>query len=336
MNQYIFTHAMFRLSSLLFLLFAFAALGAQPCDPAVRPIGLTSNYNPGSGAMLHWEAVPGSVGFQIQAILPFGSTISTRVAGFERSQFFIPERFLLPGTYTWRVQVACSTTPPYSPGAVSFPDTFSIPDPEVCPSEIIDAEGNVYTTVKIGTQCWMAQNLKTTLYNNGDFINTGLSDLAWRTTTLGAYSTYPGIADYSDTYGNLYNWYAATDPRGICPIGWQLPTDEQWQELSDFFGPDSTAGGALKSEGQLELGTGLWQSPNVGATNMSGFSALPSGSRLPLSNYLFLNQNADWYSATENGTGGAFFRTITYQSGTFYRDSSFNKNGGIGVRCVRE
>jgi uncharacterized protein (TIGR02145 family) len=182
----------------------------------------------------------------------------------------------------------------------------------------------------------MAQNLRTTRYNNSDPIQSGLNDLAWQTTTQGAFAVYPGVTDYVSTYGLLYNWYAATDSRGICPTGWQLPTDDQWQIMSDYLGADSAAGGALKSEGQLELGSGLWQTPNTGATNASGFAALPSGSRLPLGNYFFLHQNADWWSATENGSGGAFFRTTTYQSSAFFRDSSFNKNGGIGVRCVRE
>ena len=143
---------------------------------------------------------------------------------------------------------------------------------------ISDIDGNSYGTVEIGNQSWMRQNLKTTNYSNGDAVPTGLNNGDWMDTSDGAYAVYNDEESNSELYGNLYNWYAASDSRGLCPEGWQMPTYENYLELIDYL-DNSDAGGKLKSTGTFESGDGLWLDPNSGATNDSGFSGLPGGTK---------------------------------------------------------
>jgi uncharacterized protein (TIGR02145 family) len=137
---------------------------------------------------------------------------------------------------------------------------------------VTDIDGNIYHTVTIGTQVWMVENLKTTKYRNGDPIP-NVTGNAWAALTTGAYCWYNNdAATYKATYGALYNWYAVADSRNIAPTGWHVPTDAEWTTLTTFLGGESVAGGKLK-----ETGTNHWTSPNTGATNETGFTALPGG-----------------------------------------------------------
>lgn len=139
-----------------------------------------------------------------------------------------------------------------------------------------DIDGNVYKTVRIGNQVWMAENLKVTHYRNGDPIMHVSSDSVWCTRSFmgGAYCVYDHNDMNSDTYGNLYHRRAVDDYRHIAPEGWHVPTQDDWLTLIEFLGGDSLAGGKLKAEG-----TTCWESPNAGATNETGFTALPGGYR---------------------------------------------------------
>ncbi|HQK97087.1 MAG TPA: FISUMP domain-containing protein, partial [Bacteroidia bacterium] len=145
-------------------------------------------------------------------------------------------------------------------------------------STVTDIDGNVYSTVVIGTQEWMQENLKTSHYKNGVLIPTGLSDAQWSFTTNGAYAVYNDSTSYNAIYGKLYNWYAVADPNGLCPTGWHEPEDWEWNLLIKYIdtNADTTcvtspqsqiAGGAMK-----EIGLTNWISPNAGATNSSGFT----------------------------------------------------------------
>ncbi|MBI1193798.1 MAG: hypothetical protein GC205_11595 [Bacteroidetes bacterium] len=254
-------------------------LSAQVCDPSVAPTGLTSTYTPGTGALLEWDAVPGSIGVQIKATSPSGSNVTRRIIGFERDQFLVPDVLLTPGTYTWQVQAACRTIPSFNVTPISTSNNFTVGVGSSCPATVTDLDGNVYTTVEIGSQCWTAENLKVERDRNGDNIPSGLSNSAWQATTDGASSVYNGVAANKATYGLLYNWFTTIDPRGLCPTGWHVPTDLEWTRLTDFLGGESVAGGAMKTTGTLSAGTGLWQSPNALATNSSGYSGLPGGFR---------------------------------------------------------
>jgi len=137
------------------------------------------------------------------------------------------------------------------------------------PNTVKDIDGNVYKTVKIGNQTWMAENLRTTKYRNGDPIQLITDEAAWSNLSSGAYQG-PFFADKLE-YGNYYNWYAVNDPRNIAPEGWHVATDAEFTELASFLGGNAVAGNKLK-----ETGTTHWYDPNTG-TNESGFTALGCG-----------------------------------------------------------
>jgi len=198
-------------------------LQAQPCDPALAPTELSSSYTAGSGALLQWEVVPGSVGVQIKATSPSGTSISRRIIGFERDQFLVPDGLLSPGTYTWQIQAACSASLPLAVTPLSTSNSFTVGGGSTCPSTVTDLDGNVYNTVQIGLQCWTAENLKVEHYQNGDAIPTGLSNSAWESTATGAFAVYNNAIANKDTYGLLYIGYAATDARGSAQAAGMFP-----------------------------------------------------------------------------------------------------------------
>ncbi len=194
---------------------------------------------------------------------------------------------------------------------------------------VTDIDGNVYQTVTIGTQVWMKENLKVSKYRNGDPIPTNLTDDAWNSTTTGAYAIYNNDVANNTTYGKLYNWYAVADSRNLCPAGWHVPSDAEWTTLENYLGDSSVAGGKLKST------SNLWNTPNTGATNESGFFGLPGGNRLVNGTYNFIGYYGDWWSSTENSTTFVWSRGLYYYYGLSYRNSGY-KQGGFSVRCIRD
>jgi uncharacterized protein (TIGR02145 family) len=197
-------------------------------------------------------------------------------------------------------------------------------------STVTDIDGNVYQTVTIGSQVWMAENLKTTKYRNGSAIPNVTDDTAWSNLTTGAYCDYENTLSNSTTYGKLYNWYAVTDSRNIAPTGWHLPTDDEWTTLTTYLGGESVAGGKLK-----EIGTTQWASPNTGATNESGFTALPGGYRSGNGTFLSIGGAGYWWSSTEYNTGYAWVRGMHYDDSYLLR-SNGNKTCAFSIRCIRD
>jgi uncharacterized protein (TIGR02145 family) len=160
-----------------------------------------------------------------------------------------------------------------------------------------DIDGNTYNTVQIGTQCWMKENLKVSRYKNGDAIPIVTDNTTWNNLSTGARCWYDNDSiSYEEPYGNLYNWYATSDSRGICPTGWHVPTDAEWTTLTTYLGGESVAGGKMKS-----VGTTFWNSPNTGATNESSFSALPGSFRSFDGNYSHKSIFAFFWSTTVSG-----------------------------------
>ena len=144
----------------------------------------------------------------------------------------------------------------------------------------IDDGSCQFETVQIGHQVWMTENLKATHYSNGDAIQTGLDNEAWTSTEEGAYTVYDDDPANAEVYGNLYNWYAAYDDRGVCPEGWHVPLDEEFDSLFDFLGGLEISGGKIKECTQGDCpDSDYWIPPNTGATNEVGFDALPTGWR---------------------------------------------------------
>jgi uncharacterized protein (TIGR02145 family) len=211
-------------------------------------------------------------------------------------------------------------------------------------SNPVDVDGNVYTTVTIGSQVWMKENLKTSKYRNGDAIPTNPTNIGWQNTTSGAYAIYNNDAANNTTYGKLYNWYAVADPRGLCPAGWHVPTDHDWQLLTKYLDPaaDTTgccasiAGGKMKSTGTIDGGTGLWYSPNQDATNSSGFTGLPGGRRANNGTYNEIGYFGFWWSSTEYSSANAWYRYLDFYNGYSFRYYDYNKTSGFSVRCLRD
>jgi uncharacterized protein (TIGR02145 family) len=197
------------------------------------------------------------------------------------------------------------------------------------PSMCIDYDDNAYPTFTIGTQTWMAEDLRVTHYRNGVEIPKVTDNTAWAALSTGALCWYNNDQPTNFKYGALYNWYAVNDYRGLCPQGWHVPTNEEWTTLSLYLGGTGVAGGKMKSV------SALWNSPNTDATNNSGFSGLPSGNRD--SNGLFINIGSYAYqwSSTETSSSNAWFRNLHYDNdGLWFGNSS--KQKGYSVRCLRD
>jgi uncharacterized protein (TIGR02145 family) len=190
---------------------------------------------------------------------------------------------------------------------------------------VTDIDGNVYYTITIDNQVWMAENLKTTRYRNGDPIPNINDDLVWDGTTEGAYCNYNNEESFSTTYGRLYNGYAVTDSRNIAPIGWHVASDSDWTKLNIFLGGSSVAGGKLK-----ETGTIHWQSPNWGATNESGFTALAGGYRRGNGQFSDIGVRGIWFAG---GTGYIF--EIIYSDSDLLRADG-GQTRGCSVRCIKD
>lgn len=180
-------------------------------------------------------------------------------------------------------------------------------------------------------QSWMTKNLDVATYRNGDPIPKITDNAAWGALTTGAYCYYLNdSASYAATYGKLYNWYAVNDPRGLAPEGWHIPTHFDWTTLENCLGGVTIAGGAMK-----ETGTIHWTTPNTGATNISGWAGLPGGYRNYYGTFSNVTSSGYWWSATEDGTAGAWYRYLLSTNGNIYRFST-NKQIGFSVRCVRD
>ncbi|MCO5258122.1 MAG: T9SS type A sorting domain-containing protein [Lentimicrobium sp.] len=197
----------------------------------------------------------------------------------------------------------------------------------------VDGDGNYYPVTTIGTQVWMAENLKTTSYQNGDPIPNITEGPEWINLTTGGYCAYGNNNSAATDYGYLYNWFVVNDNRDVCPAGWHVPQDSQWIVLTDFLGGQSVAGGKLK-----ETGTAHWESPNTGATNLYDFSAVGGGYRWHNSDaFSSINTIGYWWSATEGGTNAtstAWIRRMHDHNIAVDR-INYDKRYGFSVRCLR-
>lgn len=195
---------------------------------------------------------------------------------------------------------------------------------------VTDKDGNVYKTVTIGNQIWMAENLKTTKFRNGDPIPNVSASNNWSALTSGAYCWYNNDAANKAGYGALYNWYVINDPRNIAPLGWHIPSDEEWTALANFLQGKSQAGGKLK-----ETGTTHWSDPNSGASNSSGFNALPGGYRTKDGVFKNLSFCGTWWATTEYTQSVAWYRYVDYGTSSIYSVSIYKKSG-LSIRCVKD
>ncbi|MBA7534149.1 hypothetical protein ES705_26395 [subsurface metagenome] len=197
---------------------------------------------------------------------------------------------------------------------------------------ITDYDDNEYGISKIGNQYWMAENLKTTHYANGDIIpdgTTAAGDISGETEPK-YWFAYNYDSNNVSTYGRLYTWYTVTDSRNVCPDGWHVPSNAEWTILVTYLGGSSVAGGKMK-----ETGTTHWNSPNTGATNESSFTALPGGDRYYAGTFDHIGSWGTWWSATEGNTTNAFFLRLFYNEAGIIWNTHDNKMYGFSVRCVK-
>jgi uncharacterized protein (TIGR02145 family) len=180
----------------------------------------------------------------------------------------------------------------------------------------------------------MQSNLKVSRYNNGDAIYTDLDNDQWENTEEGAYAIYDDDPANDALYGKLYNHYAVTDDRGLCPTGWHVPTDEEWRILENHLGGSGVAGGKLKST-KKEPTPGGWRSPNTGATNSSGFTAPPGGSRYFGGDSSDMTSNGFWWSSSVSSASNAWSRLLYYFFSYIFRNFNVRTNG-FSVRCCRD
>jgi uncharacterized protein (TIGR02145 family) len=200
--------------------------------------------------------------------------------------------------------------------------------PESETGTVTDYEGNVYKTVKISDQWWMAENLKSTKYNDGTSIPLIKKLSEWIALSTPGYCWQINDTAFGNIYGALYNFYAISTGK-LAPAGWHVPTDDEWTTLVTYLGGEDIAGGKLK-----EADISHWSSPNVGATNQSGFSALPGGRR-NWEDFRYLGSAGIWWSASEylNTNSWCYMMSFSHEGvGRFFTD----KYIGNSVRCVKD
>jgi len=197
---------------------------------------------------------------------------------------------------------------------------------------VADKEGNHYKTVKIGEQTWMAENLRAIKYQDGSPIPNVTDLKKWTGLNYAAYCLYNNDSLNKNVYGAMYNWFAIGDQRRICPVGWHVPSDSEWTRLTDYLGGKDIAGMKMK-----EAGLTHWASPNSGASNLSGFTALPAGSRYSSirDDFLGLGYYSTWWSSSENNldSESAWFRSLSKFNIVVERNTYW-KIVGYSVRCI--
>jgi len=191
-----------------------------------------------------------------------------------------------------------------------------------------DVDGNEYNAVSIGDKVWTKQNLNVSHYRNGDPIPEVQDPTEWKNLTTGAWCYYQNNTVNGPVYGKLYNWYAVNDSRGLAPQGWHVASDSEWKTTFAKFGGNDVAGGAMKA-------TENWSSPNVAATNSSGFTALAGGARNEEGLFGFSGNWGVWWTSTVDQEGIAFYSILLNNSstaGVYHNLTQF----GLYVRCVKD
>ncbi len=209
------------------------------------------------------------------------------------------------------------------------------------PNTVQDVDGNTYPVIEVGAHRWMARNLRSTRYANGDLIAHVPNAPAWSGLSTSAWAIYGSEAGFVPLYGYLYNYYTVQDPRNVCPEGWHVPSDVEWQELETELGmagnelvltgsrgASGNVGGKLKS-------TVLWSLPNTGANDSLDFEGLPGGVRSSSGGYAYEGQHAWWWTSTQIDANTATYRSLHNDNAGVFRLIT-NKRQGVSIRCVED
>jgi uncharacterized protein (TIGR02145 family) len=286
---------------------------------------------------LSWNSVNGasSYGLQVSTNSSFSSLVVSP-SGITSTSYVL-SGLSEGGTYYWRVNAT-------GPGGTSgwSDDRYFTTGSTHETGTMTGNDGKIYQTVKIGNQWWMAENLKETEYRNGNAIQNVTDNSIWAGLSTGARCAYDNSESNASVYGYLYNWYAVSDSRNIAPPGWHVPTDEEWKTLEKHLGmsqseADNSGERGTNEGGKLkETGTIHWFSPNEGATNESGFSALPGGYRYDYDGiFYYLGYSATFWSSTELGANYAWYRYLYFSSSLVSRYIN-DKQDGFSIRLLRD
>jgi uncharacterized protein (TIGR02145 family) len=208
------------------------------------------------------------------------------------------------------------------------------------PSIVKDIDGNVYHTVVIGKQVWLQENLRTKKYRNGKSIAKNITKAQWSTDKSGACAVYDNDSIKENAFGLLYNWYAIANPAGLCPVGWHVPKDSEWNTMVKYLDDyaDTTELKRVQSEiagGELkEIGYAHWTTPNTGATGTSNFLGYAGGNKSTDGKCNDVGAYGYWWTATSSSTAEAYGRLLSYFNGNIDRFKT-SKNLGFSVRCVK-
>jgi uncharacterized protein (TIGR02145 family) len=204
------------------------------------------------------------------------------------------------------------------------------------PGAGVTFDGYTYASIVLGNgQEWMAENLRTTSYANGDPIQNVTDQTQWLNLTTGAWAHYNNDSQYENPYGKLYNWYTVADPRNVCPTGWHMPSDAEWSTFINYLDPNAVGGFSNSAGGKMKsTGTQYWQSPNTGATNESGFSGFPGGASSTSQQFSDIGFAVLWWSSTDYNNM-PWVRSLSYGNGSVSRQNYF-KEQGFSVRCLRD
>ncbi len=199
---------------------------------------------------------------------------------------------------------------------------------------VYEDDPDTFEPIPIGDQVWMSRNLNVDCYRNGDAIPQVQDLEEWKKLKTGAWCYYNNDKINKSIYGKLYNWYAVNDSRGLAPVGWHIPREEEWTVLVEFLGGSGEAGGKMKTQGTTNDHNGLWKAPNFGATNESNFSALPGGFR-SVTAFEGLEISANFWSDSESDIDESYSRQLHFMEYSCVKYAD-HKYYGYSVRCVKD
>jgi uncharacterized protein (TIGR02145 family) len=294
------------------------------CTSARVPVNATISYPPVLPPITGSNTI--QVGTPLQLSNPFQggtwSTSNSNMATVSETGLVMP---LAAGSVTISYS---ATSGSCAAASVSLAVAITSPQPCVGIPTVTDADGNIYNTVQIGGQCWTKENLKTTRYADNTVIPGVSLDASWSALSTGAWASYSNNANLEASYGKLYNQFAVSDSRLLCPVGWHIPDSTEIQPLMTYLAGSQAAGGKMK---QVSV---LWTQPNVSGTNYSGFSALPGGQRDAAGLFSGISTNAGFWTKSIAGSNGVQF-TLQNSSGSL-STSFISRKAGLSVRCIQD
>ena len=199
---------------------------------------------------------------------------------------------------------------------------------------VTDIEGNQYTTVIIGTHEWMAENLRTSSYSNGESIPNITDITQFLGLTTGAWIHNGNISQLDTVYGKLYNWFTISDARKICPSGWDVPTYNDWDSLIQTLDPSATLGNNIAGGKMKSTNPSYWHAPNTGATNESGFSARGGGLLSDMGYFYDNNYLGEWWSSTLNSDSIPYLLSLSYST-EYANLAGRYRNNALSIRCIK-